>query len=84
VRVPCEFRLSLGGKGERHILELDMPGVSKYSNTPALGAGLAESDPDCLAGAAIEEGDWGAGINKGAQCPVASVAMLQANVQSGP
>jgi hypothetical protein len=66
------------------MLELDRPRSAENSNRPAVGAGLAESDADCIASTAIEEGDGCASIYKSTQCPVASVAMLQTNVQSGP
>jgi hypothetical protein len=81
-RFPCDFRVAV--EGEIHMLELDMPGSSKDSDRPALRPGLVESDPDCLARAAIEEADRGTGVNQSAECPIAGVAVLQADVESGP
>jgi hypothetical protein len=81
-RRPHDSRLS--GKSEFYVFKLDFPDPSENSNRRMLRAGLAESDADCIASTAVEEGDRCTGVYKSAQCPVARVAMLQADVQSGP
>jgi hypothetical protein len=82
MRLPSDF--GLGGEGELHVLELDVPRASENSNRPVVRAGLPESDPDCVASTAIKEGNRCASVYKSTERPIASVAMLQANVQSGP
>jgi hypothetical protein len=43
MRLPSDF--GLGGEGELHVLELDVPRASENSNRPVVRAGLPESDP---------------------------------------